>query len=185
MSLALIAAALTRKFSQLVTQGNFKQLFSLLFIHLILHSTLSHPLHLLHLLCISAVAINFARVDGDTQVPGKIVCYFSTWASGRPSPMNYDLDDVPGDKCTHLIYSFIGIHKDSYTLFPIDYKYDLERSEYWSIAKCNKEPPCVINAYKFGQNRGIRAIHCPAEQISQYKVTFGSWRLGRRRSKVL
>ena len=70
------------------------------------------------------------NVSGDTQVPGKIVCYFSAWAQTRKTPMNYDIEDIPGDKCTHVIYSFIGIDNKTYTLTPIDPAYDLQKRKF-------------------------------------------------------
>lgn len=71
-----------------------------------------------------------AGVSADTVVPGKIVCYVGTWAYTRKAPMNYDIDDIPGDKCTHVIYSFIGIDPKTFSLVPIDWKYDLEQKGY-------------------------------------------------------
>jgi chitinase len=68
-------------------------------------------------------------ISADKKVPGKIVCYFSAWAQSRKSPMNYDIEDIPGDKCTHVIYSFIGLDNQTYELSPIDPAYDLHKSE--------------------------------------------------------
>lgn len=76
--------------------------------------------------CFSPTALSSLSL-AETQVPGKIVCYFSAWAQSRKAPMNYDIEDIPGDKCTHVIYSFIGIDNKTYTLAPIDPGYDLEK----------------------------------------------------------
>lgn len=33
------------------------------------------------------------------------VCYYEAWAKDRPTEVHYDIEDIPGDLCTHLIYS--------------------------------------------------------------------------------
>lgn len=73
-----------------------------------------------------AFAVCFAKGQ-DVQVKGKIVCYFSAWANYRAEPMNYDIEDVPGDKCTHIIYSFVGLDDATWTLKSIDQEYDIEK----------------------------------------------------------
>ena len=66
----------------------------------------------------------------DVQVPGKIVCYFSAWAQYRKAPMNYDIEDIPGDLCTHIIYSFVGLDDTNWRVDHIDQVYDLEKSKF-------------------------------------------------------
>lgn len=62
-------------------------------------------------------------------VPGKIVCYYSAWAFTRLEPMNYDIENIPGSLCTHVIYSFVGIDNKTYELKSIDPNYDYELSK--------------------------------------------------------
>lgn len=38
------------------------------------------------------------------------MCYFSSWARQRPSPGNFDVENINVNLCTHLIYAFIGVN---------------------------------------------------------------------------
>lgn len=35
-----------------------------------------------------------------------VVCYYGSWGHYREGPAAYSLDDIPVDKCTHLVYAF-------------------------------------------------------------------------------
>ena len=82
-------------------------------------------------------------VSTDTQVPGKIVCYYSSWAYNRKAPMNYGIDDIPGDKCTHIIYSFIGMDANSFSLVPIDRQFDLEQKGFERFVALKQKYPLI------------------------------------------
>ena len=68
--------------------------------------------------------------DYPRQSPGKVVCYYSAWANYRKAPMNYDIEDIPLDLCTHLIYAFVGLDDKTWQLSAIDPEYDYVRSKY-------------------------------------------------------
>lgn len=55
-----------------------------------------------YLLIISGARANLDRTP-------RIVCYWSNWAVYRPYPANYDVEDIPPELCTHIIYSFCGV----------------------------------------------------------------------------
>lgn len=67
--------------------------------------------------------------SGKMQGRGKVVCYYQTWAYNRPSPYTYDIEDIPAELCTHLIYSFVGLSNKTWEVTSIDPKLDFEKSK--------------------------------------------------------
>lgn len=63
-------------------------------------------------------------------IPATIVCYYSNWAYTRPQPMNYDIDDIPTDLCTHIIYSFVGVNDLTWEVLVLDQKHDVTDGNY-------------------------------------------------------
>lgn len=76
----------------------------------------------------------------DPEKP-KIVCYHSAWAQYRPKPMNYDIEDIRGDLCTHIIYSFVGLDEKTWKLKYIDPEYDVDKQGYKRFMDLKKKWP--------------------------------------------
>jgi chitinase len=85
--------------------------------------------------------INIDLVYSEQTIPASIVCYYSAWAHNREKPMNYDIDDIPGDLCTHVIYSFVGLDNKTYDLRQLDPKYDIEGKGYEKFVALRQKYP--------------------------------------------
>ncbi|XP_064104243.1 LOW QUALITY PROTEIN: probable chitinase 10 [Macrobrachium nipponense] len=45
-----------------------------------------------------------------------VVCYYSSWSHYRQGLAYYEVEDIPVDQCTHVIYAFAILDRDSLTL---------------------------------------------------------------------
>lgn len=59
----------------------------------------------------------------------KVVCYYESWAIYRQEPMTTSPADVDPYGCTHVIYSFVGLDKKSYTVTILDPDYEVIRGK--------------------------------------------------------
>lgn len=64
--------------------------------------------------------IFLASSQVEAQEKAKIVCYFSSWAYSRPDEGEYHIEDIPGEMCTHIIYSFVGLDDRDWSVLLID-----------------------------------------------------------------
>ncbi|KDR23755.1 endochitinase-like [Zootermopsis nevadensis] len=62
--------------------------------------------------------------------PGRVVCYFESWAIRNPEDGRYSVSDVPGDLCTHILYSFVGVNNATWELLVLDPEIDVEQNGY-------------------------------------------------------
>ena len=65
---------------------------------------------------------------------GRRTCYYSAWAYSRPELGSYDVEDIPADLCTHLIYSFIGVSNVTWEVLILD-------PEVGDVVRLRAEPP--------------------------------------------
>lgn len=58
----------------------------------------------------------------------KLVCYFTNWAWYRPGPGKYIPEDTDTNLCTHIVYGFIVLDGDQFTVRIHDSWADVDNS---------------------------------------------------------
>ncbi|ROT76521.1 chitinase [Penaeus vannamei] len=58
------------------------------------------------------------------------VCYYESWAVYRPGDGVYEVEDIPADLCTDLIYSFCGLSNVTWEVMVIDPEIDITQGSY-------------------------------------------------------
>uniref|UniRef100_A0A182PAD7 chitinase n=1 Tax=Anopheles epiroticus TaxID=199890 RepID=A0A182PAD7_9DIPT len=67
--------------------------------------------------------IGFAFERGD-----KLICYYTNWSHARPNEHSYELEDIPGQLCTHVAYAFVGVDEATSKLVSRKPEYDEDRN---------------------------------------------------------
>ncbi|TOF90180.1 hypothetical protein CGJ15_24540 [Vibrio parahaemolyticus] len=81
---------------------------------------------------------------GARAVPDRLarrVCYYETWARYRPEEVHYDIEDIPADLCTHLIYSFCGVSNVTWEVMVLDPELDINANGYRRFVALKEKYP--------------------------------------------
>ena len=83
-------------------------------------------------LCICLTIARLIQANNNSQVgistedhSKKVVCYWGTWSNYRKEQGKFTLDNLDPDLCTHIIYSFAALDKNTWKIKSLDPWLDL------------------------------------------------------------
>lgn len=69
----------------------------------------------------------------------KVVCYFTNWAWYRQSGGKYVPEDIDADLCSHVVYGFAVLNRDTLTISPHDSWADIDNNFYERVVALKKK----------------------------------------------
>ncbi len=107
-----------------------------------------------------------------TNVAGQynLVCYYSSWASDRAYPMDFDVEDIDPHSCTHLIFAFAGIDPSTHEIVSLDPEEDVVGGRFKAAVELreeNRELKVLIGVG--GWNEGGKKYSKMAKKASRRK----------------
>lgn len=73
---------------------------------------------------IALLAVVVVAIAARAAASPRLVCYYTNWSHGRPKEYSYQIEDIPGDLCTHVAYTFVGVSEDTSELVSIKPDFD-------------------------------------------------------------
>ncbi|XP_037075963.1 endochitinase-like [Pollicipes pollicipes] len=82
---------------------------------------------------------------------GRRTCYFASWAYSRVGAGSYDVEDIPADLCTHLIYAFVGVSNVTWEVLILDPDHDTgEDGAFRRFTDLKKRYPGLVTTVAMG-----------------------------------
>uniref|UniRef100_A0A182S5W7 GH18 domain-containing protein n=1 Tax=Anopheles maculatus TaxID=74869 RepID=A0A182S5W7_9DIPT len=60
--------------------------------------------------------------------PQRLICYYTNWSHARPEAYAYQIEDIPGNLCTHVAYTFVGLNGTTSQLVSLKPEYDEDQN---------------------------------------------------------
>lgn len=113
-------------------------------------------------------------ISSDAGSPSRLarrVCYFSNWAVYRPGVGSYDIDDIPGEMCTHIIYSFCGVSNVTWEVLVLDQERDIDQGGYKKFVALkdkypNLKPMLAVGGWGEGGRKYSEMASVPSRRKS-------------------
>ncbi|XP_068083188.1 endochitinase [Anabrus simplex] len=103
------------------------------------------------LICIvGAMLLAALHAHPPAPTKGRVVCYFESWAFSRVGLGRYTIDNIPGKLCTHVIYSFLGLNNETWSLEILDPMLDLELNGFKNFTSLKEKFPGLKTQVAFG-----------------------------------
>ncbi|KAL0273167.1 UNVERIFIED_CONTAM: hypothetical protein PYX00_005907 [Menopon gallinae] len=87
------------------------------------------------------LAAALSATEAEKTVANKIVCYYGSWAYSRPGLGSYNVEDIPTNLCTHIIYSFVGLEEKNWSVKLVDKKFDIDMKGIERFLSLKKQNP--------------------------------------------
>lgn len=69
-----------------------------------------------------------ATLNCITAKPQRLICYYTNWSHARPGEYAYQVEDIPGNLCTHVAYTFAGVNETTSQIVSLKPEYDEDRN---------------------------------------------------------
>lgn len=86
------------------------------------------------------------EVEGASQRDFKVVCYFTNWAWYRQEGGKFLPEDIDPDLCTHIVYGFAVLNRESLTIKTHDSWADIDNDMYGRVIKFKEKGIAVTVA---------------------------------------
>lgn len=77
----------------------------------------------------------------DSTKGRRIICHYTTWSRTRQDDGAYNIEDIPGDLCSHVVYNFVGIDEKTFQLTSMQPEYDLGENGFRRFAALKDKYP--------------------------------------------
>lgn len=95
-----------------------------------------------------ALAVLF-QVENAWSASDKVICYYASWAYGRPDNGKFVPEDINPNLCTHVNYAFLGLNADG-SLKILDPAFDVDQDGFKRLSDLKQQNPNLKVLFSIG-----------------------------------